>query len=121
MLRTLQTTYDIVLIDSPPILPVTDALVLSGHVDATLLVAITGSTTRKEATRAVELLRQVDAPLVGAVLNGVDTDGSEGYGYRYYRNEDEAAARKGPRSIRRRDREGQRKRQSVTSPEPATS
>ena len=41
-------------------------------------------TTRKEAARAVELLRQVDAPLVGAVLNGVDTEGSYGYAYQSY-------------------------------------
>jgi len=82
---SLQTEYDIVLIDAPPVLPVTDALVLSGRVDATLLVAVAGATTRKEAARAVELLRQVDAPLVGAVLNGVDTEGSYGYAYQSYR------------------------------------
>ncbi|HEX3622558.1 MAG TPA: polysaccharide biosynthesis tyrosine autokinase [Acidimicrobiales bacterium] len=84
---SLQAEYDIVLIDAPPVLPVTDALVLSGRVDATLLVAVAGATTRKEAARAVELLRQVDAPLVGAVLNGVDTEGSYGYAYQSYRYE----------------------------------
>jgi succinoglycan biosynthesis transport protein ExoP len=87
VLGSLQAEYDIVLLDAPPILPVTDALVLSGRVDATLLVAVAGATTRKEASRAVELLRQVDAPLVGAVLNGVDTEGSYGYAYQYYRYE----------------------------------
>jgi non-specific protein-tyrosine kinase len=84
---SLQAEYDFVLIDAPPVLPVTDALVLSGRVDATLLVAVAGATTRKEAARAVELLRQVDAPLVGAVLNGVDTEGSYGYAYQSYRYE----------------------------------
>jgi polysaccharide biosynthesis transport protein len=87
VLGSLQAEYDIVLIDAPPVLPVTDALVLSGRVDATLLVAVAGATTRKEAARAVELLRQVDAPLVGAVLNGVDTEGSYGYAYQSYRYE----------------------------------
>lgn len=87
VLGSLQAEYDIVLLDCPPVLPVTDSLVLSGRVDATLLVAVAGATTRKEATRAVELLRQVDAPLVGAVLNGVDTDGSYGYTYQYHRTE----------------------------------
>lgn len=85
VLGSLQAEYDIVLIDAPPVLPVTDALVLSGRVDATLLVAVAGATTRKEAARAAELLRQVDAPLVGAVLNGVDTEGSYGYAYQSYR------------------------------------
>jgi succinoglycan biosynthesis transport protein ExoP len=84
VLGSLQAEYDIVLIDAPPVLPVTDALVLSGRVDATLIVAVAGATTRKEVGRAVELLRQVDAPLVGAVLNGVDTEGSYGYAYASY-------------------------------------
>ncbi len=87
VLGSLQAEYDIVLIDCPPVLPVTDSLVLSGRVDATLLVAVAGATTRKEAARTVELLRQVDAPLVGAVLNGVDSNGSYGYTYQDYRYE----------------------------------
>jgi receptor protein-tyrosine kinase len=87
VLGSLQAEYDIVLVDAPPVLPVTDALVLSGRVDATLLVVVAGATTRKEAGRAVELLHQVDAPLVGAVLNGVDTEGSYGYAYQSYRYE----------------------------------
>jgi succinoglycan biosynthesis transport protein ExoP len=85
VLGSLQAEYDIVLIDSPPVLPVTDALVLSGRVDATLLIGVAGATTRKEVNRTVELLRQVDAPLVGAVLNGVSVEGS--YSYQYYRYE----------------------------------
>jgi len=93
VLGSLQAEYDIVLIDAPPVLPVTDALVLSGRVDATLLVSVAGATTRKEAARAVELLRQVDAPLVGAVLNGVDTEGSYGYAYQSYRYESSVGRR----------------------------
>ena len=85
VLTSLQAEADIVLIDSPPVLPVTDALVLSGRVDATLLVCVAGATTRKDAARAVELLQQIDAPLVGTVLNGVTADSGYGYdyGYRY--------------------------------------
>lgn len=74
----------LVLIDSPPILPVTDGMVLSKSVDATLLVAAAGRTTRNEMARAVELLEQVDAPLVGAVLNGVTEAGTYGYSYQHY-------------------------------------
>jgi len=87
VLGSLRAEFDIVLIDSPPVLPVTDAIVLSGRVDATLLVALAGATTRHQAARAVELLRQVGAPLVGNVLNGVDTEGSYGYTYKYYRSD----------------------------------
>ena len=93
VLTSLQNEVDIVLLDSPPLLPVTDAIVLSGRVDATLLVSVSGSTTLKEAARAAELLRQVDAPLVGLVLNGVDEDGSYGYGSQYYRDEKSGSGR----------------------------
>ncbi len=91
VLASLQAQADLVLVDSPPILPVTDALILSGQVDATLLVCVAGATTRKDASRAVELLQQVNAPLVGTVLNGVTADSGYGYdgGY-YYRYEQES-------------------------------
>lgn len=81
ILATLREHCDLLLIDTPPVLPTTDALVFSGHVDATLLVARTKGSTRREITRVGELLRQVKAPLVGTVLNGVK-DG--GYGYTGY-------------------------------------
>ena len=99
VLALLQAEFDMVLIDSPPVLPVTDSLVLSGLVDATLMVAVAGGTTRKEAARAVELLRQVDAPLIGTVLNGVRSDGSYGYGYdyQYYQYEQSPKAPLGKR------------------------
>jgi len=84
VLTALQTHADIVLIDSPPVLPVTDSLILSSRADATLLTCLAGRTTRKEFSRATELLRQVDAPLVGTILNGVSLGESSGYYYRYY-------------------------------------
>jgi capsular exopolysaccharide synthesis family protein len=84
VLTALQSHADIVLIDSPPVLPVTDSLILSSRVDATLLTCLAGVTTRKELGRAAELLRQVDAPLVGTILNGVSEGQPYGYYYRYY-------------------------------------
>jgi capsular exopolysaccharide synthesis family protein len=88
VLVALQAEADIVLVDSPPVLPVTDAAVLSGHVEATLLVATAHLTTGKELVRATELLRQVDAPLIGTVLNGIVSEGAYGYyRHRYYRAE----------------------------------
>ena len=61
--------YDTVIIDSPPVLPVTDAQVLARLVDATLVVVAHGETSRRGLTRALELLQQVDAPVAGIVLN----------------------------------------------------
>jgi polysaccharide biosynthesis transport protein len=74
---------DIVLIDSPPVLPVTDALVLFQHVDATLLVFSAGNTTRKEAAAALGKVQQVKGPVIGAVLNGVKAESGYGYTYGY--------------------------------------
>ena len=86
VIEALRSDGNLLLLDSPPILPVTDGLVLSKQVDATLLVSIAGRTTRKDAARAVEMLRQVDAPLTGTILNGVSVEGTYGYGYGYYQS-----------------------------------
>jgi capsular exopolysaccharide synthesis family protein len=83
ILDTLRENCDILLLDSPPVLPVTDALVVSRNVDATLLVARPKRSTKRQIARAHELLDQVGAPLVGTVLNGVVHDTSDGYGYGY--------------------------------------
>lgn len=77
----LQTHFDMVLIDSAPVLPVTDATVLAAWVEATMLVTSAGTTTRTQVTDALDRLKQVDAPVVGAVLNRAPAE--QGYGYRY--------------------------------------
>jgi succinoglycan biosynthesis transport protein ExoP len=90
---------DVVVIDSPPVLPVTDAAVLATHVDAVLLVAAAKTTTRRDVTRSIELLNRVSAPIVGLVLNRA----SEADCYVYYRYGDQYGygygygARKEPR------------------------
>jgi capsular exopolysaccharide synthesis family protein len=81
----LQDSFDVVVVDCPPVLPVTDASALSAWVDATIVVARAGLTPRTDFRRALELLRQVGAPLVGTVLNEVEA--ADGYGYRYGRYE----------------------------------
>jgi Mrp family chromosome partitioning ATPase len=72
---------DYVLIDCPPVLPVTDATVLSSRVDGTLLVATANETSQKALRHARETLGRVNAPLLGVVFNGVTE--STGYGYSY--------------------------------------
>ncbi|MDQ4088940.1 MAG: CpsD/CapB family tyrosine-protein kinase [Actinomycetota bacterium] len=83
VLDALRKEFSVVLIDCPPVLPVTDAAVLSSKVDGTLLVVTVGTTTGKQVTRSLELLRQVGAPIIGTVLNGVGSQGGYGY-YAYY-------------------------------------
>jgi capsular exopolysaccharide synthesis family protein len=85
LVRGLLSHFDYVLIDTPPLLPVTDALVVSSFVDVTLVIATRRLSKRREARRAIEMLRQVDAPIVGTIFNGVS--GENIYapsGYAYY-------------------------------------
>jgi succinoglycan biosynthesis transport protein ExoP len=71
--------FDIVLIDSPPVLPVADAVILSGYADAVLLVAAAGKTRRAELRRTKEKLARASAPVVGVVLNKASAQGDYGY------------------------------------------
>lgn len=84
LIDVLGQTYDVVVIDCPPVLPVTDSLVIARMADTTLLVTSANKTSKRSLTRAVELLRQVDAPLVGTVLNSLSADDTfSGEPYRY--------------------------------------
>jgi capsular exopolysaccharide synthesis family protein len=87
ILRALAAGFDIVLIDSPPLLPVSDAQVLAAYADAVLMVVTVGQTTEAEVTRASELLTQVNARPTGIVLNKIirrsGNAGERGYGYGY--------------------------------------
>jgi capsular exopolysaccharide synthesis family protein len=98
ILAALEHLADTVLLDSPPVLPVTDAAILATQVDATFIVATSGKTTKRGVARAIELLHQVGAPVVGAIFNGVDVD--EHYGadrHSYYRQDDQPFLRLGRR------------------------
>ncbi len=79
MIAELRAAFDLVLIDAPPVLPVTDAVLLAGLADAVLLVA-TGRTRRHDLGRAADELRRARASVLGIVLNEVarvrDTGGS---------------------------------------------
>jgi polysaccharide biosynthesis transport protein len=90
LLESLADLSDIVLIDSPPLLPVTDPTVLAGVVDAVVLVVSMGTSTKSGVVAALENLGRVNAPLVGVVLNRVPQTDSYTY-YRYTYGEPVAA------------------------------
>ncbi|MGD0084261.1 MAG: polysaccharide biosynthesis tyrosine autokinase [Acidimicrobiales bacterium] len=81
VLERLGRMFDLVLVDSPPLLPVTDAVILAQAVDATLLVVAAGQTRGKELRRATEALSLVQATTIGVVLNEVTKSTGYGYGY----------------------------------------
>jgi len=83
VLGSLCRLVDLVLVDTPPVLPVTDAVVIAPRVDATVVVISAGVTTARDLSRTLELLAQVKAPVVGAVLNGVLSESRYSYRYEY--------------------------------------
>jgi non-specific protein-tyrosine kinase len=87
VLHELEDRFDLVIIDAPPLLPVTDAAVLASLTSGALLVVRYGKTRREQVRRAVEALRAVDANIYGVVLNMAPAKGPDayyyGYAYRY--------------------------------------
>jgi capsular exopolysaccharide synthesis family protein len=78
--------FDYVILDSPPVLHVTDGRVLAAQADAVMLVVWGGVTSRTLVIQARDLLGQVNANMIGVVLNNVDLSASSYYGrYRYSR------------------------------------
>lgn len=100
MLAEQREKYDVVIIDAPPLLPVTDAALLAAHADGAILVLRHGKVTREQVRLSNDRLEQVDASLVGVVLNMVPSKGS-GYGYGYgYAPASDEGRRSERRSVR---------------------
>lgn len=84
LMAEMQEEYDIVLIDTPPILPVTDAVAFSSRVDGTILVYQVGRIGRNALKRAKFLLDHAQANVLGVVLTNVKSEVTPEYGlYRY--------------------------------------
>jgi capsular exopolysaccharide synthesis family protein len=84
-LRQLRTQYKFIVIDSPPVMAATDAVILSVQADGVLLVVRSGETPKEAFTRARDLLTSVKCHLLGVVLNAVDSGAPDYYySYRYY-------------------------------------
>jgi non-specific protein-tyrosine kinase len=83
ILNDLRGRADIVLIDTPPLLPVADAAVLARNCDGAMLIARHGRTQADELHRGVERLRAVDVRLLGSVLNMAPARNEPGYNYAY--------------------------------------
>ena len=96
VLLQLREQYDHIVIDTPPSLSVTDAVVLSPRADAVILVIRSGQTSKQALRRSRDILFQVNAKLVGVLLNAVDLTSPDYYYYYeyqgkyagYYRDED---------------------------------
>jgi hypothetical protein len=83
LLAWAETRYDQILVDAPPVLAASDALIVGRLVDGAVLVVQPEKNRRKLVTRAVESFQVVGIPIVGAVANRVGQDGSKDYAYTY--------------------------------------
>lgn len=86
--------YDMVIIDTPPVLPVTDAAVLCRVVDGVIFVVDYGQTTFDMAIIAKETLDKVNAKIIGTVINKVPTKGLGRYNYYYYYNDEDSTTKR---------------------------
>ena len=86
LILALEEEYDIVLFDSPPIVAVTDAVMVSRKIKSFVLVVKAGQTSKETLQRAKQALEGIETPLSGVVLNGVTKDNSSDTSYYYYQN-----------------------------------
>lgn len=107
LITEVRTRYKFVVIDSPPVMAATDAVILSVLVDGVLMVVRSGETPKEAFTRTRDLLVGVKCRMLGVVLNAVDASSPDYYySYRYYpysyggygREEDTRKSRKARRS-----------------------
>lgn len=109
LIEVLKKSYKRIIIDSPPITAVTDAMVLAKSVDGVVLVIHANDTAREIVKNGLSQLQGVGARVLGAILNGVDMARDSYYYYQYYYyyyGEDEERKRKTPRKKRSKSRYG---------------
>ena len=83
LLATARLEYDTIVIDAPPLLPVTDAALIAAQADGAVVVVRQGKTTRDQLTSSMDRLQAVGARPLGVTLNMVAQRGHKGYGYGY--------------------------------------
>ena len=97
VLSDLSSRYDYVLIDTPPVLPVTDAVVLSTKVDGVIVLVGTTIVRKEQLESTLEALEAVDNNVLGLVLNRVSTKSGEGTGYYGYYSDEQTLKTRGDR------------------------
>ncbi len=84
VIYNLRLYFKTIIVDVPPIIPVTDTLLLSSHVDGILFVVLAGKTPKRVAIRAMELLHDSKKKIIGAVVNNLKSVLPYYYDYQYY-------------------------------------
>ncbi|MCQ1954391.1 polysaccharide biosynthesis tyrosine autokinase [Arthrobacter sp. zg-Y238] len=84
LIRKLESNFDVVIIDAPPLIPVTDATVLAQKGHGVVLVVGAGKVRTHDVEKSLESLNLVGADLLGVVVNLLPTKGPDAYAYSYY-------------------------------------
>ena len=84
LITRLRQDFDHIILDSPPVLPITDATILSSLADGVIMIVESETTTRAALSRTCRVIEQAGGKIIGTVLNKVDTRRDGYYGYRYY-------------------------------------
>jgi len=90
LITRLEDVFDSVIIDAPPLLPVTDAAVLSQHVGGVVVVVGAQKLRRQDLKKSLDALEMVDANVLGIVLNRLPVKGPDSYAYGYYGNDEKS-------------------------------
>ncbi|WP_223937634.1 polysaccharide biosynthesis tyrosine autokinase [Arthrobacter sp. StoSoilB5] len=88
LITRLEGAFDSVVIDAPPLLPVTDAAVLSQHVGGVVVVAGTQKVRTQDLEKSLGALSMVGSNVLGIVLNQLPVKGADAYSYTYYSHDD---------------------------------
>ncbi|MBI5076241.1 MAG: polysaccharide biosynthesis tyrosine autokinase [Nitrospirae bacterium] len=81
---SLEEKFDFVVWDSPPLFAAAESLVLSSMLSGTIIVTRAGKTTYKDLERGIKSVRDIEARILGIVINGLDIKDNMRYNYRYY-------------------------------------
>ncbi len=84
LIKRVRQDFDHIILDSPPVLPITDATILSSLADGVIMIVECERTTRAALSRACRIIEHAGGKIIGTVLNKVDVRRDGYYGYRYY-------------------------------------
>ena len=92
LLAALEHAFDVVIVDAPPLLPVTDSAVLAQHVGGVVIVVGSQKARHQDLQRSLGALELVDSNILGIVMNRLPAKGPDAYSYGYYNRDESSAA-----------------------------
>jgi len=114
-IEILREKYDCIIIDTPPVIAVTDAQIVSRYADGCLLVVASAQAEREAVAKAKELLEKVDAKILGVVLNKLDVQEKGYYGYYYSTYSEDKGMKKEDKEMKKRRKRSRKNKKLLLS------